>query len=69
MKKMFEERKFPEEYTNRLFDVRETSSNLDVDSAHTVFPVENRELFKDGLTTIVPIIGGGERLGTLILQD
>ncbi|WP_342509450.1 GTP-sensing pleiotropic transcriptional regulator CodY [Sporosarcina sp. FSL K6-2383] len=67
MKKMFEERKFPEEYTNRLFEVRETSSNLDVDSVHTVFPVENRELFKEGLTTIVPIIGGGERLGTLIL--
>lgn len=67
MKKMFEDRKFPEEYTNRLFDVRETSSNLDVDSDHTVFPVENRELFKDGLTTIVPIVGGGERLGTLIL--
>ncbi|WP_203246218.1 GTP-sensing pleiotropic transcriptional regulator CodY [Sporosarcina beigongshangi] len=67
MKKMFEERKFPEEYTNRLFEVRETSSNLDVDSIHTVFPVENRELFKEGLTTIVPIIGGGERLGTLIL--
>ena len=34
---------------------------------HTVFPIENRELFKDGLTTIVPIVGGGERLGTLIL--
>ncbi|MEK5039557.1 GTP-sensing pleiotropic transcriptional regulator CodY [Sporosarcina sp. FSL K6-3457] len=67
MKKMFEDRKFPEEYTNRLFEVRETSSNLDVDSVHTVFPVENRELFKEGLTTIVPIIGGGERLGTLIL--
>ena len=47
--------------------MNETSSNLDVDSAHTVFPIENRELFKDGLTTIVPIIGGGERLGTLIL--
>src|SRR5699024_11610292 len=27
----------------------------------------NRELFKDGLTTIVPVIGGGDRLGTLIL--
>ncbi|MFJ7933133.1 GTP-sensing pleiotropic transcriptional regulator CodY [Sporosarcina sp. NPDC096371] len=67
MKKMFEDRKFPEEYTNRLFEVRETSSNLDVNSDHTVFPIENRELFKDGLTTIVPIIGGGERLGTLIL--
>ncbi|WP_318615432.1 GTP-sensing pleiotropic transcriptional regulator CodY [Sporosarcina sp. YIM B06819] len=67
MKKMFEDRKFPEEYTNRLFEVRETSSNLDVNSDHTVFPIENRELFKEGLTTIVPIIGGGERLGTLIL--
>ena len=67
MKKMFEDRKFPEEYTNSLFDVRETSANLGIDSKHSVFPVENRELFKDGLTTIVPIIGGGERLGTLIL--
>src|SRR4051794_1403012 len=67
MKKMFADRKFPEEYTKRLFDVNETSPNLDVDSAHTVFPIENRELFKEGLTTIVPIIGGGDRLGTLIL--
>ena len=67
MKQMFVDRKFPEEYTNRLFEVRETSSNLDVYSSHTVFPIENRELFKDGLTTIVPIVGGGERLGTLIL--
>ena len=67
MKKMFEERQFPEEYTKKLFDVNETSSNLDVDSVHSAFPVENRDLFKEGLTTIVPIIGGGERLGTLIL--
>ncbi|WP_342512612.1 GTP-sensing pleiotropic transcriptional regulator CodY [Sporosarcina sp. FSL K6-1522] len=67
MKKMFEERQFPEEYTSKLFDVSETSSNLDVYNEHTAFPVENRELFKEGLTTIVPIIGGGERLGTLIL--
>ncbi|MCY7834484.1 GTP-sensing pleiotropic transcriptional regulator CodY, partial [Bacillus spizizenii] len=26
------------------------------------------DLFQAGLTTIVPIIGGGERLGTLILS-
>ncbi|MHA6258701.1 GTP-sensing pleiotropic transcriptional regulator CodY [Sporosarcina sp. CAU 1771] len=67
MKKMFEERQFPEDYTKRLFDVNETSSNLDIDSVYSAFPEENKELFKDGLTTIVPIIGGGERLGTLIL--
>ena len=40
---------------------------LDIDSEFTAFPVENKELFGNGLTTIVPIIGGGERLGTLIL--
>lgn len=67
MKKMFEDRQFPEEYTNNLFSITETSPNLDVDSQYTAFPVENKDLFSEGLTTIVPIIGGGERLGTLIL--
>ncbi|AIM17695.1 MULTISPECIES: GTP-sensing pleiotropic transcriptional regulator CodY [Neobacillus] len=67
MKKMFEERRFPEEYTKSLFNITETSSNLDIESQYTAFPVENRDLFREGLTTIVPIIGGGERLGTLIL--
>lgn len=67
MKQMLEDRQFPEEYTQNLFNIQETSPNLDVDSEYTAFPVENRELFKNGLTTIVPIIGGGERLGTLIL--
>ena len=67
MKQMLADRQFPEEYTQNLFNVQETSSNLDVNSEYTAFPVENRELFKNGLTTIVPIIGGGDRLGTLIL--
>jgi transcriptional pleiotropic repressor len=67
MKQMLEDRQFPEEYTKNLFNIQETSSNLDVNSEYTAFPVENRELFEKGLTTIVPIIGGGERLGTLIL--
>ncbi|WP_010282461.1 GTP-sensing pleiotropic transcriptional regulator CodY [Bacillus timonensis] len=68
MKKMIEDRHFPEEYTQSLFNITETSSNLDIESAYTAFPIENKELFKSGLTTIVPIIGGGERLGTLILS-
>ncbi|PAQ15875.1 GTP-sensing pleiotropic transcriptional regulator CodY [Bacillus sp. FJAT-42315] len=67
MKKMLAERQFPEEYTNNLFNIQETSSNLDVDSEYTAFPVENKELFKNGFTTIVPISGAGERLGTLVL--
>lgn len=67
MKQMLQERQFPEEYTNKLFNVIETSPNLDINSEYTAFPVENKDLFEKGLTTIVPIIGGGERLGTLIL--
>jgi len=67
MKKMFEERQFPEEYTHSLFTISETSSNLDIHNEHTAFPVENKDLFQNALTTIVPIVGGGERLGTLIL--
>lgn len=68
MKQMLTERQFPEEYTQSLFNVGETSSNLEVSSQYTAFPIENSELFTKGLTTIVPIVGGGERLGTLILS-
>ena len=67
LKQMFEDRHFPEEYTKGLFNIQETSPNLTVESEYTAFPVENKDLFAEGLTTIVPIIGGGERLGTLIL--
>ncbi|WP_318504651.1 GTP-sensing pleiotropic transcriptional regulator CodY [Bacillus sp. T3] len=68
MKKMLEDRQFPEDYTKSLFNIQETSSNIDIESEYTAFPVENKSLFNAGLTTIVPIIGGGERLGTLILS-
>ncbi|AKS38040.1 transcriptional repressor CodY [Anoxybacillus gonensis] len=68
MKKMLADRQFPEEYTKSLFNITETSPNLDINSEYTAFPIENKDLFKNGLTTIVPIIGGGERLGTLILS-
>lgn len=67
MKKMLEDRQFPEEYTNNLFSITETTSNIDVNSEYTAFPVENRGFFANGLTTIVPIIGSGDRLGTLVL--
>ncbi len=40
MKQMLAERQFPEEYTQSLFNITETSSNLDVNSAYTAFPVE-----------------------------
>lgn len=68
MKKIYEERQFPADYTEKLFTITETSANIDINNELTAFPVENKDLFKTGLTTIVPIVGGGERLGTLILS-
>ncbi|WLD95146.1 GTP-sensing pleiotropic transcriptional regulator CodY [Alkalihalobacillus sp. AL-G] len=68
MKQMLVDRQFPTDYTKNLFNINETSSNLDIQSEYTAFPVENRDLFDKGLTTIVPIVGAGERLGTLILS-
>lgn len=67
MKAMLEERRFPDEYMQGIAEVQETTENIDIESPYTIFPYENKELFLDGLTTVVPIIGGGERLGTLIV--
>jgi len=67
MKEILEERRFPEKYNEELLEINETISNLGADHQLSVFPQENKELFQDGLTTIVPIIGGGDRLGTLVI--
>lgn len=68
MKNVIENKRFPDEYTNNLFHISETTANLDVHSEYTAFPGEGKEIFPTGLTTIVPINGGGERLGALILS-
>lgn len=68
MKDALEEKRLSEEYTNNLFHISETTANLDIQSEYTAFPGEGKEIFPTGLTTIVPINGGGERLGTLILS-
>ncbi|WP_248926381.1 GTP-sensing pleiotropic transcriptional regulator CodY [Paenibacillus hamazuiensis] len=60
-----QEKRFPQEYNQLLLKVSETSSNLDKTSVYNV----HRGLGENELLyiTIVPIIGAGERLGTLIL--
>ncbi|RKD24193.1 transcriptional repressor CodY [Ammoniphilus oxalaticus] len=64
---MLQEKRFPGDYSNQLLNVEQTTANIDIKSPYTAFPVEMEEIFEDSLTTIVPIIGGGDRLGTLIL--
>ncbi|TDL97751.1 GTP-sensing pleiotropic transcriptional regulator CodY [Macrococcus brunensis] len=65
--KMLEERQIPKEYTDYILKVEETESNIPLENKLTVFPPENENLFKESMTTIIPIKGGGTRLGTLVL--
>ncbi|MGY3778131.1 GTP-sensing pleiotropic transcriptional regulator CodY [Isobaculum melis] len=67
VKQMLVDQKFPIDYTDNLRSITSTEANIGVESDYTAFPVENRDLFNQGLTTIVPITGAGVRLGTLIL--
>lgn len=64
---MFEEKKFPESYTVAADDLTKTEANIAITSDLTAFPVELREKYPYGLTTIIPLYGAGERLGTIIL--
>lgn len=68
MQSYLEKREFPGEYARRLMEVESTMPNLDVDSPYSAYPSELRDVFKNGYTTVVPIIGGGDRLGTLVLS-
>lgn len=56
---------FPQEYNDRLLEIRETRSNITGDELLKIFSHDVESVKK--LVTIVPINGSGERLGTLIL--
>lgn len=68
IKKMFVEKQFPKNYTDLVDHLTSTEANVPISDDMTAFPVEGRELYPNGLTTIVPIYGAGERLGTIILS-
>ncbi|PKM80837.1 MAG: GTP-sensing pleiotropic transcriptional regulator CodY [Firmicutes bacterium HGW-Firmicutes-14] len=59
--------RFPEDYNDALLRVVETRSNFNQKSNNCVFYIDEECVFKDKVMTIVPIVGGGERLGTLVL--
>ncbi len=67
IKQMYKDKHFPEEYNTLLLKQDESVSNIGIDDPLTSFPVEMKDIFKDSFTTLVPIMGAGDRLGTLIL--
>lgn len=58
---------FPERYVEWLLKINETSPNLSLEGGKCSFSEGTQCLFKDKFTTIVPIHGVGERIGTLIV--
>lgn len=68
VKNMFLEKQFPKSYTNMADRLLTTEANIPITSDLTAFPIESREIYPDGVTTVVPIYGAGARLGTIILS-
>ena len=64
--KVIEEKKFPNDYNEKLLKVSETLANLP-NKGECVFDGIGMCTMSDKLSTIVPIIGNRERLGTLLL--
>jgi transcriptional pleiotropic repressor len=64
---ILQERRFPADSNSHLMKIEETTSNLDQNSPYHYFTDQMKTVFEYKYMTIVPIIGGGERLGTLIL--
>ncbi|MCR3758532.1 GTP-sensing pleiotropic transcriptional regulator CodY [Clostridium felsineum] len=65
-KEIIPNKKFPDSYNLKLLECSETNANLKHTEFCTFYGDEKCE-FEDKVSTIVPIIGNRERLGTLVL--
>lgn len=58
---------FPKHYVNWLLKIDETSPNLTLKNGMCAFSENTECMFNNKKTTVIPIYGVGERIGTLIL--
>jgi transcriptional pleiotropic repressor len=59
--------RFPEHYVEWLLKINDTSPNLHLEHGLCAFSENTDCIFRDKFTTIIPIHGGGERIGTLLV--
>ncbi len=64
---VLKENYFPENYNRFLLKDDESRVNLRQKTNDCVFLDDERCLFANKITTVIPILGGGERLGTLLI--
>ena len=68
MEKIIRDRKVPKAYLDATLKVYATKVNIPFQHALSIFPDEEEERFEGNTYTVVlPIRGGGERLGTLVI--
>ncbi|MGL5150011.1 MAG: GTP-sensing pleiotropic transcriptional regulator CodY [Clostridium sp.] len=65
-KRVLDDKRFPSDYNERLLNVSEAQANVP-NNGICVFEENGNCDMEDKLSTIVPIIGNRERLGTLLL--
>lgn len=63
-----EQRRIPREFNQLLLQIQETYSNTDSNPSYAYMLNQLSKLFKYPYVTIIPIIGGGDRLGSLVLE-
>lgn len=64
---VLDKNKFPEDYLNFIMGIKETLPNIPHQYQNCSFVNNTKCIFKGKTTTVVPIYGNGERIGTLIV--
>lgn len=67
VEEFFEQKQFPKDYVKAANRVYDTEENISVSNTLTIFPQESQDIYPKGVTTIVPIYGRGQRLGSLLI--
>lgn len=68
MKRMLKEDHLPIKYIQTSSSISEASFSYSLSNEHSNYPIEEHKTLKNVHSTVIPIIGGGERLGTLLLE-
>ncbi|MCL4352717.1 MAG: GTP-sensing pleiotropic transcriptional regulator CodY, partial [Firmicutes bacterium] len=68
IREVLAEETFPASYNNGLLKVDETYPNVSQETRKCVFFRDKACLYENKITTVVPVNGGGDRLGTLVIS-
>ena len=67
LKDVLKKGEFPVDYNEKLLRVTESLPNVTQEKRRCVFKKDEPCIYEQKVTTVIPIYGGGERLGTLLL--